>query len=93
MLYYKVLNKQGDELGFITLNDFRFYHPKRKRMFIAEKITSAQYIIFNGEYYRVSWLVAEDASVKGKYPEVNIILATDEEYKNYIAQLEQEKSK
>ena len=79
MIYYQVLN-QGVEQGFITLDSFRFYHPERKRMFITSKIQEAQYIIFNGEYYRVPWLSEEPKAVKGKYPEVELILTSKEEY-------------
>ena len=80
MLYYKVLDINGGEQGFITLSDFRFYHPGRKRMFMTMDLTQAQYIIFNGEYYHVPWLADEYSALKGAYPIVNLILSSKDEY-------------
>lgn len=82
MLYYKVLNDNKEIQGYINLNDFRFYHPTRKRFFIATELKEAQYVIFNGEYYRVEWL-AESPELAGKYPFINIVLAKEEEYKEW----------
>lgn len=79
MIHYIVI-KQGEEVGFISIDDFRFYHPKRKRMFMTSQLREAQYIIFEGEYYRVPWLNAEPAEIKGKYPEINLVLISQEEY-------------
>ena len=80
MIYYKVI-KDNEEQGFINLESFRFYHPERKRMFMTSEIQEAQYIIFNGEYYRVSWFGQEEPKeIKGKYPKVELILTSKEEY-------------
>ena len=48
MIYYQVL-KDNKEQGFISLSDFRFYHPRRERMFMTSSLKEAQYIIFDGE--------------------------------------------
>ena len=87
MLYYKVLNKDNSLLGVIDLNAFRFYSSKRERMYITRTLKKAQYIILNGQYYKVSWL-CEDPHNKGKYPEVNLILIEKEEYLNIQAEME-----
>lgn len=79
MIHYIVI-KQGEEVGFISIDDFRFYHPRRKRMFMTSQLKEAQYIIFEGEYYRVPWLNEEAAEIKGKYSEVNLVLISQEEY-------------
>lgn len=80
MLYYKLTDKKG----FITLQDFRFYHPQRKRMFTTLELKKAQYIIFEGQYYRVPWLSEECEEIKGKYPEMNIVFADKEEYMEWL---------
>lgn len=90
MIYYQVL-KDNKEQGFISLSDFRFYHPRRERMFMTSSLKEAQYIIFDGEYYKVSWL-EEAKEIKGKYPEVELILASQKEYEKYIAEQEEAKS-
>ena len=88
MIYYKVLDKNNVLLGIVDLDAFRFYSPQRKRMYMTQKLAEAQYIILNGEYYKVTWL-KEDIYNQNKYPEVNLIITNEEEYKNYIQSKEQ----
>lgn len=88
-MYYKVLNIYNEIQGFITLKDFRFYHPQRKRMFMTTELTKAQYVIFNGQYYKVDWL-AEAPELIGKYPELIVDLSTEEEYKEYLKKIKLE---
>ena len=83
MLYYKVLDKDNNIEGFVNLNNFRFFHPLRKRFFITTELKKAQYVIFKGQYYRVEWL-AEAPELAGKYPFINIVLAEEEEYKAWL---------
>lgn len=92
MLYYKVLNKNGSLLGAINLDAFRFYSPKRQRMYITNVLKEAQYIIFNGEYYKVSWLCGDPYN-KGKYPEVDLVLIDKEEYLSIQAEKEESDQK
>lgn len=89
MLYYKVLNEKNNAQGYITLNDFRFYHPRRKRFFMTTELRKAQYVIFNGAYYRVEWL-AEASELAGQYPLINIVLVEEEEYKKWLKEMELE---
>ena len=81
-MYYKILNNDILQ-GFITLQDFRFYHPRRKRMFVTTEFKKAQYVIFQGQYYSVDWL-AEAPELKGQYPKIQVSSATVEEYDDFI---------
>ena len=83
MLYYKVLDSDGSILGAVTIEDFRFYHAKRQRMFMTQNLHEAQYIILDDSYYKVIWL-QEDPCSQAKYPMVNLILIDENEYKKYV---------
>ena len=87
MLYYKILNT--DKHGFVSLRDFRFYHPGRQRMYMTMDLQKAQYVIFQGQYYKVAWL-AEAPELIGKYPELIIDLVSEEEYMAEMAKVESE---
>ncbi len=86
MLYYKILNIKNETEGFITLKDFCFYHPQRKKMFLTNELRKAQYVIFKGQYYTTDWL-AESPELIGKYPKLMIDPATKEEYDEYMAEM------
>lgn len=85
MLYYKVLNKDGSFIGAISLNEFRFYNEKKDRMYPTTSFSTAQYVVFNNQYYKGAWL-KEDNLNKNKYPEVDLILIEKEEYEKYMKQ-------
>ena len=88
MLYYKVLDSDGSILGAVTIEDFRFYHAKRQRMFMTQNSKRPInilniHIILDDSYYKVVWL-QEDPCNQGKYPVVNLILIDENEYKKYV---------
>lgn len=83
MLYYKVLNKDNEIQGVITLNEFRFYHPQRKEFYMTTELKQAQYVIFNGQYYSVNWL-AEAPELRKRYPKLEIETISEEEYIEWL---------
>lgn len=88
MIHYKIM-QNGAEKGIVSLDAFRFYHPKRKRMFMTTSLKEAQYIILDGAYYKISSLgIKEHPDVKGKYPKIDLILTSQEEYEKYMKEKE-----
>jgi hypothetical protein len=93
MIFYYKLIKEDDntELGFINSLNFRYYNEKSKKILCCTE-EKAQYVAFNNQYYRVNSFKEASKSFKKEFPDVIVLLASQEEYEKYIAEQEEAKS-
>lgn len=77
MNYYKLING-SNIVGVVSLNDFRRYQNKHGLILFSD-IETAQYVEFDGAYYRDNWLRATTTD-DVVYESVSIVLIDEEEY-------------
>ena len=79
MFFYELVDKKNNIMGYITSYDLRCYRPNRNRMICCDE-KNAQYVQFKNDFFRVDWLQAEDPTMIGKYPSINMKLISKEEF-------------
>ena len=87
MFYYKVLDEQENILGVVNSLHLRYYNPNSKKILCCDE-KKAQYVRLDDEHlYHVYWFQPECEEMKGKYPDAQLHMSTEEEYENYIAEM------
>lgn len=84
-MYYKLIDGKNI-VGVISSSDFRRLQKRHKLVLFADEET-AQFVDYNGVYYRDNWLRSiEDGEIE--YTEINIVRIEDDEYNDLKAQLD-----
>jgi len=84
-VYYKLIDGKNI-VGVISSSDFRRLQKRHKLVLFADEET-AQFVDYNGVYYRDNWLRSiEDGEIE--YTEINIVRIEDDEYNDLKAQLD-----
>lgn len=86
MKYYKMISGTNI-VGAVTQLSFVRFRPKHKTLNNCE-ISVAQYVLYDGNLYRDSWLFKLSGSEGLEYSEVKIVEIGEEEYNTLIAAFE-----
>jgi hypothetical protein len=79
--FYKVIDRDSNYIGVGSSDSLCKYNEKYQKMILASE-SSAQYIIVNGQIYRIPWLNPENQTIAGKYPMARMFIISEEEYNN-----------
>ena len=84
MYYYKVFDENEQLLGVASSLHLRYYNTKVNKMLCCHE-DKAQFIYLDDDHmYRV-YFTNEENEMTDKFPSVNLHMATQEEYENYMA--------
>jgi phenolic acid decarboxylase len=91
MFYYKVLDMDNELLGYGTSSNLIYYN-KHSKLLLGCSEDRFQYIQLPTGIYRISWFLPEDADIKGRFPQADAFVVSQEEYERYMKeQTEKEK--
>ena len=77
--YYKILDMNNNVIGAASSYALRYYDEKAK-MILCCRENLAQYIYYDGTFYRIGWLNPENDIMKNTYPEAQALVISEEEF-------------
>ena len=77
--YYKILDNKGNVIGVTDSSALRYYSTYSKIMLCCNE-SLAQYIYYDGIFYRVEWFNKEALELKGEYPIAQAHIISKEEF-------------